>query len=51
MAKFTIKTAKEGRTSLGEHYRFSRYLPPGLRATAPGEKAPKITTAGAGGAE
>ncbi|MGZ3422539.1 MAG: ATP-grasp domain-containing protein [Polyangiales bacterium] len=41
MAKFTIKMAKEGRTSLGEHYRFSRYLPPGLRATAPGQE-PRI---------
>jgi glutathione synthase/RimK-type ligase-like ATP-grasp enzyme len=43
MAKFTIKMAKEGRTSLGEHYRFSRYLPPHLRATSPGDQ-PKITT-------
>ncbi|GAC1352340.1 MAG: hypothetical protein NVSMB1_14240 [Polyangiales bacterium] len=40
MAKFAIQCAKEGRTSLGEHYRFARYLPPQLRATNPGGDAP-----------
>ncbi|MFI5300573.1 MAG: RimK family alpha-L-glutamate ligase [Polyangiales bacterium] len=29
MAKFTIKCAKEGKGSLGDTYRFTRYLPPG----------------------
>ncbi len=31
MALFAIKCAKEGKSSLGEHYRFSRYLPPGQK--------------------
>jgi glutathione synthase/RimK-type ligase-like ATP-grasp enzyme len=44
MALFAVKCAKEGRTSLGEHYRFSRYLPPHLRATAPGVEPPSIAT-------
>lgn len=38
MAKFTIKMALEGKSSLGEHYRFARYLPPHQRATNPGEQ-------------
>lgn len=37
MARFTIACAKEGRTSLGEHYRFSRYVSRGERATTLGE--------------
>jgi glutathione synthase/RimK-type ligase-like ATP-grasp enzyme len=45
MAKFTIKCARDGKTSLGEHYRFSRYLPPHLRATSPGDQ-PKIAVGG-----
>ncbi len=42
MAKFAVKVVREGRTSLGEHYRFSRYVPPQLRATTPGEQSPRI---------
>src|SRR5262249_43786219 len=37
MTRFTVACVREGRTSLGEHYRFSRYLPQGLRATSVGE--------------
>src|SRR5258708_21456401 len=42
MARFAVKAAKEGKSSLAEHYRFSRYLPPQLRATSPGAEPPPI---------
>ncbi len=32
MAEFTIAAAKEGKSSLGESYRFTRYLPPGQKS-------------------
>jgi hypothetical protein len=37
MTSFVVRCVKEGRTSLGEHYRFSRYVPPHQRATSTGE--------------